>query len=124
LLQSGSTRWCAGRADLRSDHPRTGDSRGNREGLGIVATLIGAGFLVYAAVAVLNRTLYDVDDGYVDRAARPIAFWLLVSGMTILGLVHLGRGLGVADRGHRGAAPCAQLTSREVATFLIVVDGY
>ena len=65
---------------------------GSREGLRIVATLIGGGFLVYAAVAVLNGTLYDVDDGYVDRAAHPIAFWLLVSGMTILGLSILGVG--------------------------------
>jgi hypothetical protein len=61
-------------------------------GLRIIATLIGGGFLVYAAVAVVRGTLYDVDDGRVDRPARPVAFWLLVFGMTILGWTILAVG--------------------------------
>ena len=63
-----------------------------REGLRLIATLIGGGFLVCAAVAILRGTLYDVDDGRVDRAARPVTFWLLVCGMTVLGLTILGVG--------------------------------
>jgi len=65
---------------------------GTREGLRAIATLIGGGFLTYAAVAVIVGTLYDVDDGRVDRAARPVTFWLLVFGMTVLGLTILGVG--------------------------------
>ena len=65
---------------------------GTREGLRVIATLIGGGFLTYAAIAVLVGTLYDVDDGRVDRASRPVAFWLLVFGMTVLGLTILGVG--------------------------------
>jgi hypothetical protein len=65
---------------------------GTREGLRLIATLIGGGFLIYAAVAVLRGTLYDVDDGRVDRAARPVTFWLLVFGMTVLGVSILGVG--------------------------------
>ena len=34
----------------------------------------------------------DVDDGRMDRAARPVTFWLLVFGMTVLGLTILGVG--------------------------------
>ena len=63
-----------------------------REGLRIIATLIGGGFLVYAVLAVVRGTLHDVDDGHVDRSARPVTFWLLVGGMTILGLSILGVG--------------------------------
>lgn len=65
---------------------------GAREGLRLIATLIGGGFLIYAAVAVLRGTLYDVDDGRVDRTARPVTFWLLVCSMTILGLTILAVG--------------------------------
>jgi hypothetical protein len=65
---------------------------GTREGLRLIATLIGGGFLVCALVAILRGTLYDVDDGRVDRAARPVTFWLLVSSMTVLGLTILGVG--------------------------------
>ena len=65
---------------------------GTREGLRVIATLIGGGFLVYAAMAVLRGNLYDVDDGHVDRDARPVTFWLLVFGMTLLGLSILGVG--------------------------------
>jgi hypothetical protein len=65
---------------------------GSREGLRVIATLIGGGFLVYAALTVVRGTLYDVDDGWVDRQTRPVTFWLLVSGMTILGLSILSVG--------------------------------
>jgi len=51
---------------------------GAREGLRVIATLIGGGFLVYAALAVVRGTLHDVEDGRVDRSARPVTFWLLV----------------------------------------------
>jgi hypothetical protein len=63
-----------------------------REGLRIVATLIGGGFLVYAARAIVRGTLYDVEDGRVERSARPVTFWLLVGGMTLLGLSILAVG--------------------------------
>jgi hypothetical protein len=63
-----------------------------REGLRVIATLIGGGFLVYAAVAVLRGTLYDVEDGRVERRVRPVVFWLLVLGMTGLGLSILSVG--------------------------------
>lgn len=62
------------------------------DGLRLIATLIGGGFLLYAAAAVLRGTLYDVDDGRVTRAAQPAAFWLLVFGMTVLGLTVLAVG--------------------------------
>ena len=65
---------------------------GTREALRIIATLVGGGFLVYAAVSVLKGSLYDVDDGHVDRTSRPVTFWLLVFGMTTLGLTILGVG--------------------------------
>jgi spore maturation protein SpmA len=65
---------------------------GTREGLRFIATLIGGGFLVYAAVAVFRGTLHDVEDGRVDRAGRPVTFWLLVFSMTVLGLSILGVG--------------------------------
>jgi len=60
--------------------------------LRIIATLIGGGFLVYAVRAIVLGTLYDVDDGRVDRSARPITFLLLVGGMTLLGLSILAMG--------------------------------
>jgi hypothetical protein len=65
-----------------------------REGLRVIATLIGGGFLAYAALVVVRGTLYDVDDGRVDRSTRPVAFWLLVGGITLLGLSILGVGWG------------------------------
>jgi hypothetical protein len=63
-----------------------------REGLRILATLIGGAFLVFAAIAIFRGTLYDVDDGHIDRATRPVSFWLLVFSMTILGLTILAVG--------------------------------
>ncbi len=67
---------------------------GAREGFRIIATLIGGGFLGYALLAVVRGTLYDVEDGRVDRSARPVTFWLLVGGMTLLGLSILAVGWG------------------------------
>ena len=61
-------------------------------GLRVIATLIGGGLLVYAVLVVVRETLHDVDDGRVDRSARPVTFWLLVGGMTVLGLSILGVG--------------------------------
>jgi len=40
-----------------------GDLMGTQEGLRVIATLIGGGFLIYAAIVVSTGTLYDVDDG-------------------------------------------------------------
>ena len=65
---------------------------GTREGLRLIATLIGGGFLLYAAVAILRGAVYDVEDGRVDRPTRPITFWLLVFSMTVLGLSILSVG--------------------------------
>lgn len=36
--------------------------------------------------------MYDVEDGCVDRPARPITFWLLVFSMAVLGLSSLSLG--------------------------------
>jgi hypothetical protein len=58
---------------------------GTREGLRVIATLMGGGFLVYAVLAVVRGTLHDVDDGRVDRSARPVTFWLLVGARTEAG---------------------------------------
>jgi hypothetical protein len=57
-----------------------------------VATVIGGGFIVYALVAVVRGTFYDSDDGPIDRSSQPIAFWLSVVSMTLLGLFILGVG--------------------------------
>ena len=65
---------------------------GTLDGLRLVATLIGGGFLVYAALSLFRGTLYDADEGRIDREARPLAFWLSVAGMTLLGLFILGVG--------------------------------
>jgi hypothetical protein len=56
------------------------------------ATLLGGGFIVYAAVAIVRGTFYDSDDGPLDRATQPLAFWLSVVSMTLLGLFILGVG--------------------------------
>ncbi|HEY3168341.1 MAG TPA: hypothetical protein VGK57_13980 [Candidatus Binatia bacterium] len=65
---------------------------GTEEGLRLVSTLIGGGFIAYAAIAVCRRSLYDVDEGLIDQVNRPLAFWLSVLGMTLLGLFILGVG--------------------------------
>lgn len=57
-----------------------------------VATLVGGAFIVYAAVAIVRGTFYDSDDGPVDRATQPMAFWLSVVLMILLGLFILGVG--------------------------------
>ncbi len=66
-----------------------------REGLRIIATLIGGVVLVYAALAIVRGTLYDVEDGRVDRSVRPVTFWLLVGSMTLLGMSILAVGWGL-----------------------------
>ena len=60
--------------------------------LRIIGTLAGGGFLLYAAVAVVRGTVYDVEDGHINRRNRPITFWLLLVSMSILGLTILGVG--------------------------------
>ena len=65
---------------------------GTPEGLRVIATLIGGGFLAYAALSVFRGTLYDADEGHIDQRTRPLAFWLSVVGMTLLGLFILGVG--------------------------------
>ena len=57
-----------------------------------VATLVGGGFIVYAGVATMRGTFYDSDDGPIDRATQPLAFWISVILMTLLGLFILGVG--------------------------------
>ena len=57
-----------------------------------VATLVGGGFIVYAVVAIARGTFYDSDDGPLDQATQPVAFWLSVVSMTLLGLFILGVG--------------------------------
>ena len=57
-----------------------------------VATLVGGGFIVYAAVAMVRGTFYDSDDGPLDRATQPLAFWLSVLSMALLGFFILGVG--------------------------------
>ena len=57
-----------------------------------VATLVGGGFIVYAAVALVRGTFYDSDDGPLDRATQPLAFWLSVFSMTVLGVFIVGVG--------------------------------
>jgi hypothetical protein len=57
-----------------------------------IATLVGGGFIVYALVAVVRGTFYDSDDGPIDRSTQPVAFWLSVMAMTLLGLFILGVG--------------------------------
>lgn len=65
---------------------------GTEAGLRAVATLVGGGFVGYAILAVLRGTLYDADEGRIDLAARPLAFWMSVVGMVLLGLFILGVG--------------------------------
>lgn len=57
-----------------------------------VATVVGGAFIVYAVVAIVRGTFYDSDDGPIDRADQPVAFWLSVVAMTLLGLFILGVG--------------------------------
>ena len=63
-----------------------------QEGLRAVATLVGGGFLLFGAFSVWRGTFYDSDEGPIDRAERPMAFWLSVLGVTLLGLFILGVG--------------------------------
>ena len=50
------------------------------------------GFVVYPVVAIVRGTFYDSDDGPIDLATQPLAFWLSVVLMTLLGLFILGVG--------------------------------
>jgi hypothetical protein len=61
-------------------------------GIRVIATLFGGGFLMYAAAAVFRGTLYDPEDGHVNRSDRPVTFWLFVCSMTTLGMTILGVG--------------------------------
>ena len=65
---------------------------GTEEGLRFVSTIVGGGFVGYAIVAMFRGTLYDSDEGTIDQTERPVAFWLSVFGMTVLGLFILGVG--------------------------------
>ena len=65
---------------------------GTLDGLRIVSTLVGGGFLVYVAIAAFRGTVYDTDDGHIDRDSRPLTFWLTVASMAVLGVVILGVG--------------------------------
>jgi hypothetical protein len=64
----------------------------NQDLLRGVATLIGGGFIVYALISVVRGTFYDSDDGPIDQSTQPLAFWLSVVSMTLLGLFILGVG--------------------------------
>ena len=57
-----------------------------------VATLVGLGFIGYALASIVRGTFYDSDDGPIVRAKQPLAFWLSVVSMTLLGLFILGVG--------------------------------
>ena len=65
---------------------------GTEAGLRFVATIVGGGFVVYAIAGMFRGTLYDSDEGWIDQAERPVAFWLSVLGMILLGLFILGVG--------------------------------
>ena len=69
-----------------------GLKHGKRNLLRGVATLVGGGFIVYAAVAIVRGTYYDSDDGPLDRATQPLTFWFSVVATTLLGLFILGVG--------------------------------
>jgi hypothetical protein len=64
----------------------------NQDLLRGVATVVGGGFIVYAGIAVVRGTFYDSDDGPIDRSTQPLAFWLSVLLMAMLGLFILGVG--------------------------------
>ena len=65
---------------------------GSEDLLRAVATLVGGGFIVYPAIAIVRGTFYDSDDGPIARAKQPLTFWLSVVLMTLLGLFILGVG--------------------------------
>ena len=65
---------------------------GSEDLLRSVATLVGGGFIVYPVIAIIRGTFYDSDDGAIQRADQPLAFWLSVVSMTLLGLFILGVG--------------------------------
>jgi hypothetical protein len=70
-----------------------GGSMEARDGLRVLATLIGGGLLVYAAMVVVRGSLHDVDDGFVDRRGRPVTFRQALSR-----LMPVERSFGLAQR--------------------------
>lgn len=57
-----------------------------------VCTLAGGGFLLYSLISAVTGSFYDSDDGWIERAKRPVAFWASIAATTVLGLVILGVG--------------------------------
>ena len=72
---------------------------GSREALRVITTVIGGGVLGYALLSVTRGTLYDSDDGIVDRRSRPMTFWFLIGSMTLLALSILSVGWGFWPNG-------------------------
>ena len=57
-----------------------------------VCTLAGGGFLLYSLISAVTGSFYDSDDGWIERARRPGAFWTSIGATTLLGLLILGVG--------------------------------
>jgi hypothetical protein len=57
-----------------------------------VSTLVGGGFLLYALIAASTGSFDDSDEGWIERASRPVACWASIVGTTFLGLLILGVG--------------------------------
>jgi hypothetical protein len=57
-----------------------------------VCTLGGGGFLLYSFISALSGSFYDSDDGWIERAQRPVEFWVSIGATTLLGLLILGVG--------------------------------
>jgi hypothetical protein len=57
-----------------------------------VCTLVGGGFLAYSFISAFTGWFYDSDDGWIERAERPVAFWVSVAATAFLGTFILGVG--------------------------------
>ena len=57
-----------------------------------VCTVAGGGFLVYGLNSAITGSFYDSDEGWIERARKPGAFWASIGGTTFLGLLILGVG--------------------------------
>ena len=57
-----------------------------------VCTLVGGGFMAYSFIAALTGSFYDSDDGWIQRAERPVTFWVSVGATASLGAFILGVG--------------------------------